>query len=222
MSYAIYCADCWCESCAQKIKEERADEIFDKLMSGVVCAEFPRSIITGAKHFPSFESMNDRQKSAAEDAEAGLDDFREEFREAFIKHMDSCQCDSDDWPNTGLPEESVDGPSHCGSHEECEEAEDLGDGCKIGALLGTSLTEHGVAYLNEMIGEKPTHDHQRRVHQFWREQFDSYDLVADPEVPADEKDDRDGSPVELDDASAQKFAEKYDELNGAPEGEHDL
>lgn len=157
MSYAIYNADCWCESCAKSIKESIVKEIAEEMWSDM------------RRRFPKL-----------------TDQHVEEISETLIDFMDGQQCDSDDWPSSGHPEEAVDGPSHCGAHEDCEEAEDLGDGCKIGKLLGTSLTSHGVDYLNEMLAEKPTTDHQRRVHEFWRQEFDCYDLVPDPEDDEEE------------------------------------
>lgn len=163
MSFAVYNADCWCESCAKSIKESIVKEIIEDMWSDMR-RRFPKTVL---------DPLTDQHK--------------EELTETLIDYMDRQTADTDDWPSTGNPEEATDGPQHCGAGETCDEAEDLGDGCKIGALLGTDLTDHGVDYLNEMIGEKPTNDHQRRVHEFWRQSFEHYDLVADPSDPAEEE-----------------------------------
>lgn len=163
MGYTIYAADCWCDACGKEIKKEVADGIFDK-MKEIMRAEFPKSIVAGEN-----------------DAE-----FREEFREAFIKHMDDCDCDSDDWPSSGHPEEATGTPQHCGSHEDCEEAEEIEGGDKIGKLLGTSLTEDGQNYVVEKLMEGALEGGLSAVEKFWAEQFSDYPLNAEIKVKVSE------------------------------------
>lgn len=262
--FYIYAADCWCPSCAETIRNRIAGEIAN-------------AAVTAFKEKLRCDMPSERSQSLYHDLSSVILDEVDKLAET--------DYDSDDFPKGPFAEEEVDSPPHCGSGEDCEEAEDLGDGCKIGALLSTSLTTHGVDYLNEMIGEKALNDHQKKVHQFWREQFDSYELVPDPDIPkyfrcggcehlhpfgwdgdcredsmrftdeqvekkhgtegvnwlevdektgsyedheepADEPDDRDGMTQEFTeseegDAAKQHWAEDYDELNGAPEGDHD-
>ena len=153
MSYAVYNADCWCESCADDIKRRLAKELVETLRPSLR-TKFPHSDVG---HLPS--------------------EVYEDFVQALIEICDKHEMDSDDWPSTGHGAEAVDSPSHCGAAADCLEAEVLSDDCKIGALLGTILTDHGVSYLNEMLGEPPVNEHQRLVHEFWREQFEFYELV---------------------------------------------
>lgn len=156
MTVYIYAADCWCESCAEKIKGTIAKEIAEGI----------------GKDF--------RDKLHCELSPTLVDDMRDTIQQ----HMDGqpeTDYDSDHWPKGPYPDEETDGPQHCGSREECEEAELLSDGSKVGALLGTSLTDHGVDYLNEMLTEPNPSTYQKALHDFWREQFDSYELADSDE-----------------------------------------
>ena len=78
--------------------------------------------------------------------------------------------DADKFPQWMNSDEESDGPCHCGSHEDCLEAETLSDGSKIGVLLSTSLTDYGVEYLREML----TENSNPPVAEFWKEQFSEY------------------------------------------------
>jgi hypothetical protein len=84
--------------------------------------------------------------------------------------QDEHQYDSDGFPKWMDSDEESDSPCHCGSHADCLEAETLSDGSKIGALLSTNLTSHGVEYLREMLVENISPP----VTEFWKEQFSEY------------------------------------------------
>lgn len=89
------------------------------------------------------------------------------------RFQDEHQYDSDEFPKWMNEDEESDGPCHCGSHEECLEAETLSDGSKIGALLSTYLTNDGVAYLREML----TDNSNPAVSEFWKNQFADYGTI---------------------------------------------
>lgn len=96
--------------------------------------------------------------------------------------------DSDHYPQECDGEEPTDSPQHCGAHGDCLEWVDLAEyglvegarlyGAetrKIGHLIGTNLTEHGVDYLREMLAETEARTpYQEALHLFWREQFSEY------------------------------------------------
>lgn len=97
--------------------------------------------------------------------------------------QDERNYDSDEFPKWMSDDEESDGPQHCGSHGDCLEAEVLPSGHKIGALLSTSLTSHGVEYLKEMAAS-PASDPE--VIAFWKQQFDWVDFgdKEEDETPA--------------------------------------
>lgn len=97
---------------------------------------------------------------------------------------------ADDGDSDGFPQHANDGgesdsPNHCPSGEEClGEVIDLTDwGLPVGAqlygaetrrigeLLDEGLTEHGVSYLKEMLGDPPRTPYQRALHRLWRAAF---------------------------------------------------
>lgn len=80
---------------------------------------------------------------------------------------DETSYDSDEYPKAYDAEhEESDTPQHCGAGEQCLEAEELPSGQKIGALLGTRLTTHGVEYLRELLADETD------VSGFWRKHAD--------------------------------------------------
>ncbi len=158
---AIYNADVWCDECAKKIKESIAKK-YALAMLVSVGDDFTHSVVP-------LNPMDSHTEVCVEELAGKLIDWLD----------DRVHVDSDDWPSCGHPTEPTDGPQHCGCHEGCETAEELSDGTTVSALLGTELTEHGVNYLNEMLGEP--HEKTTALHEFWREQFDSYDLIPDPD-----------------------------------------
>lgn len=204
---AVYNADVWCEDCAEKIKQSIAKKYVMAMLKNIR-SDFSHTLL-------GLDPIDSHAESYVEDLTDKLIGWLDQLRSS---------ADSDDWPSCGHPTEHTDSPQHCGAAEECEIAEELSDGRKVGALLGTELTEHGVNYLNEMLGE--FHESNVSLHEFWREQFDSYDLIPDPADKEEEIDDRDESPVEFTESAEgerarEKQARSYDELNGAPEGDHD-
>jgi hypothetical protein len=76
--------------------------------------------------------------------------------------------DSDDYPKYCSNDEETDCPQHCGSGEECLNAEVLPSGRKIGCLIGTSLTSAGVEYVKEAIAKGG------EVAELWAAQFSDY------------------------------------------------
>lgn len=80
--------------------------------------------------------------------------------------------DSDEYPKCCGDDEESDSPQHCGSHDDCLNAHILPSGRKIGCLIGTSLTSHGVSYVEEAIADGG------EVAEFWYDEFSAagYDL----------------------------------------------
>jgi hypothetical protein len=88
---------------------------------------------------------------------------------------DEASFDSDEYPKrVDLESDESDSPSHCGSNEECVNAIKLPCGSKIGAWLGTNLTDEGVKYTSEAIREDLTRDdvHARQVGRLWRKLYE--------------------------------------------------
>lgn len=112
----IYAADTYCDSCAEKIREEIL------------------------------------KTASIEDVEM---------------FSDERDYDSGEFPKYMSEDEESDCPQHCGSLEECLEAEELPSGDKIGKLLSHSLTAEGVKYVQEAIAEGG------EVAGFWKAEFES-------------------------------------------------
>lgn len=83
--------------------------------------------------------------------------------------QDEAAYDSGEFPKYMSDDEEADCPQHCGSGEDCLEAEVLPSGRKIGALLSTSLTGDGADYVLAAVAEGG------EVAQFWRSRFDWID-----------------------------------------------
>ena len=82
--------------------------------------------------------------------------------------IDETTYDSDEYPKRAWDHDESDSPQHCGSGETCLEAETLSDGSKVGKLIGTTLTDDGVAYVREAIAAGGL------VADFWEEEFKDY------------------------------------------------
>lgn len=95
--------------------------------------------------------------------------------------------DSDEFPQYADDDEEQDGPNHCESGADCLDPIDLSafglaenatlfgaESRKIGALVGTALTEDGVAYLQDLLAEIPNTPYQLAVKACWREVFADY------------------------------------------------
>lgn len=149
----IYNADVWCEDCGEDLKRQIAKELVKEIQP-LLKKKFPKSVVD----FPS-ERLAD-------------------LEQAIIEICDNSTMDSDDWPQSGYPEEATDSPQHCGAGEDCLNAEELSDGSKVGKLLGTELTEHGVDYLNAMLSDRPS-GKNIALHEFWRGEFHHYDLIEE-------------------------------------------
>lgn len=89
--------------------------------------------------------------------------------------------DSDGFPQSVPNGGEADSPDHCAADDDCLEPLDLREwgldpaaplyGAErpvIGGLLDQRLTEHGVAYLKEMLAETERTPYQRALHRFWR------------------------------------------------------
>lgn len=87
---------------------------------------------------------------------------------------DETTYDSDEYPKYMSEDESADTPQHCGSGEDCLEAETLPSGTKIGKLLSCELTTDGIDYVQCYIREGG------EVAEWWRQRFESvgYDFEA--------------------------------------------
>ena len=96
--------------------------------------------------------------------------------------------DSDDWPDGGYPDdEATDCPQHCAAGDECLDPIDLTEWglpadarmlgaatARIGALLGTGLTNYGVEGLRDMLEEPAPTEYQQALHRFWKDAFADY------------------------------------------------
>lgn len=152
--YYAYNADVWCPTCTEAIKEQRAKEVAEK-MRAVLDAEFPKCNFS-----------NQFTKDLVEQIRREMDGYGE------IR-------DTDNWPQSGSFE-PTDCPQHCASGETCLEAEVLSSEFKVGALLGTELTEQGLHYTNELMTAPRQTKFQKALSQFWRVQFSQYEF-GDPE-----------------------------------------
>lgn len=84
---------------------------------------------------------------------------------------DESSYDSDNFPKYGGPDNDhgeSDSPCHCGKGEKCPNAVIL-RGRKIGMLLGTNLTQEGVEYVGNAIGEEGSEKNE--VTRFWARVF---------------------------------------------------
>lgn len=88
---------------------------------------------------------------------------------------DETTYDSDEFPKYMGEDESADTPQHCGSGEDCLEAEIMPSGAKIGKLLSRELTNDGIQYVKEYILEGG------EISNWWRQQFQ--DAGYDFELP---------------------------------------
>jgi hypothetical protein len=61
--------------------------------------------------------------------------------------------DSDEYPKHCSDDEESDCPQHCGSHEDCVNAEVLSDGSKVGYFFGNELTTDGADYVRNAVRE---------------------------------------------------------------------
>lgn len=80
---------------------------------------------------------------------------------------DETTYDSGKYPKWMDENEAADTPQHCGSGEDCLEAEKLPSGTKIGKLLSDELTDAGVQYVREYIQQGGI------VSEWWRVQFEA-------------------------------------------------
>jgi len=120
----IYNADIYCDDCIEKIKDDIAQELWDKREGGA-CPDGTPTI-----DFESCKALND-----------------------YLREMDETTYDSGEYPKYASDDEESDSPQHCGSHEDCEYADDLGDGHKIGCFLENPLTSEGYDYVKEAVAE---------------------------------------------------------------------
>jgi len=120
---AIYCADIFCDDCADDIRRRIAEELFDDV-SRIGTPD-------GADFDEPFESVDD------------LDDY--------MRHMDERLYDSGDYPKYCSDDETSDSPQHCGSHDDCINAHVMSDGSKIGYCFGNELTTDGEDYVKEAV-----------------------------------------------------------------------
>jgi hypothetical protein len=65
---------------------------------------------------------------------------------------DETSFDSDEFPKGPYSPDESDTPDHCAAGEDCLDAIELDDGRKVGAWLENALTEDGVNYTREAIG----------------------------------------------------------------------
>lgn len=74
--------------------------------------------------------------------------------------------DTEDYPQWGSSEESVDCPQHCANQGDCVDPVELTPGLKVGKLLDNPLTEEGVRYVREVI-----EDGEGLCVELWAEAF---------------------------------------------------
>ena len=121
----IYQADVFCDDCINEIKDRLAAEWFESISRD--------GLPDGADIEDGFESVAD------------LNDY--------LRGMDERNYDSDQYPKWCSDDEESDCPEHCGSHEDCLNAEELSDGTKCGHCFGNSLTSDGADYVVSAVNE---------------------------------------------------------------------
>lgn len=118
----VYCADVFCDDCIEKIKDDIAQDLWDEKESAA-CPD--------GEEVALFESC------------AALNEY--------LRGMDERAYDSGEYPKYCSDDEESDSPQHCGSHEDCENADSLEDGFKFGCFLQNPLTSAGYDYVREAV-----------------------------------------------------------------------
>tara|TARA_R100001244_G_scaffold118839_1_gene88557 strand:+ start:160 stop:597 length:438 start_codon:yes stop_codon:yes gene_type:complete len=131
---AIYCADIYCNDCADFIRKTIAKELFDN--QGF--AEFPDGWVS-----TGFDSVKD------------IVDY--------LDSMDEGCYDSDAYPKDCSDDEESDGPQHCSDNADCINAGELSDGFKYGYFFGNKLTRDGEDYVKEAVRDGDDGDMAREV-----------------------------------------------------------
>lgn len=121
---AIYCADIFCDDCADRIKDRIAKALWEHANN----AECPDG--TPVADFDTFDELSD-----------------------YLEGMDERHYDSDDYPKWCDDDAESDCPQHCGGHEECLNYGELADGFRYGYCFGNSLTTDGEDYVKEAVRE---------------------------------------------------------------------
>ena len=121
---AIYNADVYCDDCAEDIRCQIADSLWEKRSEAITP--------DGVRVYEWY-------------------DFAE--FDAHLRGMDEREYDSGDYPKYCDDDEECDSPQHCGSHEHCLDPTIMSDGTKIGHFFGNRLTLHGDEYVGATIFE---------------------------------------------------------------------
>lgn len=147
----------------------------------------------------AIKASRKKQLLAGDGGKTGLTE--EEFDAVY---GDERNYDSDEYPKSADDDDATDCPQHCGSHENCLEAEVLPSGTKIGKLIGTNLTSDGIEYVKEQVAEGG------EVADFWREQFDYIDFPKNVNNPSDYDDFLDDATHAVHDMWVERGGKKLD------------
>ena len=121
---AIYCADIFCDDCADDIRNSIADELWAN---------------REANNCPDGTPTNEFES-------------RDELAD-YLEGMDERDYDSGEYPKYCSDDEESDCPQHCGSHDDCLNYGELPDGFRYGYCFGNSLTSDGEDYVKEAVRE---------------------------------------------------------------------
>jgi hypothetical protein len=127
---AIYCADIWCDDCADRIKERIAANIWDKGTESVLPDGEVLHHLVVIGHVTNCEDLLD-----------------------YLDGMPETTFDSDDYPKWADDDEESDCPQHCAGGAGCENYSETSDGERYGYFFGNSLTSDGYDYVVEAVTE---------------------------------------------------------------------
>jgi hypothetical protein len=121
---AIYCADIFCDDCAEDIRKRIARELWDAPI-GTVAPDG-----SSTSYYDCFEDFAD-----------------------YLECMNERDYDSGEYPKYCSDDEESDSPQHCGSHDDCINHGELPDGFRYGYCFGNALTTDGEDYVKEAVRE---------------------------------------------------------------------
>lgn len=159
---AIYCADVYCDECADRIKYDVVDALLGSDGSfdpdGLLGLIDPDDMAEAA-------SGNSRHEQILEIV-------------GYIDDLGGHGFDSDEYPKDCDDDEESDSPQHCGSHAECIDYEELKDGTRVGHFFRNSLTTDGEDYVREAVRDGEEGGVAREL---WMPEYDYIDFEDDEE-----------------------------------------
>lgn len=119
---AIYCADIYCDDCANDIKYGIAKEL------------------TRGDNQSGMGEFVDNPTVLGVPAVVDI-----------LNGVDEREYDSGEYPKNCSDDEESDSPQHCGNHDDCVNHGTLSDGFRYGYCFGNSLTTDGEEYVKEAV-----------------------------------------------------------------------